>query len=83
LEAPYLELELTEGVLTGDPDSIVAVLSELKDLGVRLAIDDFATVYFSLSYRQRFPNDVLKIDQSLVQQRACISRIPKHLERYD
>jgi len=66
LEARYLELELTEGVLMEDGQSTAAVLQELKEMGVRLAVDDFGTGYSSLSYLQQFPIDVLKIDQSFV-----------------
>jgi diguanylate cyclase (GGDEF)-like protein len=68
LEARYLELELTEGVLMEDADSMVSVLQELKMMGVHLAVDDFGTGYSSLSYLRKFPIDVLKIDQSFVQQ---------------
>jgi diguanylate cyclase (GGDEF)-like protein/PAS domain S-box-containing protein len=68
LEARYLELELTEGVLMEDAESTVSVLQELKRMGVHLAVDDFGTGYSSLSYLRRFPIDVLKIDQSFVQQ---------------
>jgi len=67
LEARYLELELTEGVLLEDGQSTAAVLQELKKMGVHLAVDDFGTGYSSLSYLQQFPIDVLKIDQSFVQ----------------
>jgi diguanylate cyclase (GGDEF)-like protein/PAS domain S-box-containing protein len=66
LEARYLELELTEGVLMEDGQSTAAVLQELKKMGVHLAVDDFGTGYSSLSYLQQFPIDVLKIDQSFV-----------------
>jgi diguanylate cyclase (GGDEF)-like protein/PAS domain S-box-containing protein len=68
LEARYLELELTEGVLMDDAESTAAVLQELKMMGVHLAVDDFGTGYSSLSYLRQFPIDVLKIDQSFVHQ---------------
>jgi diguanylate cyclase (GGDEF)-like protein/PAS domain S-box-containing protein len=66
LEARYLELELTEGVLMEDAASTASVLQELKKMGVQLAVDDFGTGYSSLSYLRRFPIDCLKIDQSFV-----------------
>jgi diguanylate cyclase (GGDEF)-like protein/PAS domain S-box-containing protein len=66
LEARYLELELTEGVVMEDVDSTAAVLQDLKRMGVHLAVDDFGTGYSSLSYLRKFPIDVLKIDQSFV-----------------
>jgi diguanylate cyclase (GGDEF)-like protein/PAS domain S-box-containing protein len=68
LEARYLDLELTEGVLMEDAESTVAVLQELKMMGIHLAVDDFGTGYSSLSYLRQFPIDVLKIDKSFVQQ---------------
>eukprot|EP01032_Pedospumella_encystans_P027895 gene27895-31511_t len=61
-----LELEITEGVLMRDADASAAVLRELKQIGVLLAVDDFGTGYSSLSYLNQFPIDVLKIDQSFV-----------------
>jgi diguanylate cyclase (GGDEF)-like protein/PAS domain S-box-containing protein len=68
LEPRYLDLELTEGVLMDDVESTAAVLQALKALGVHLAVDDFGTGYSSLSYLRQFPIDVLKIDQSFIQQ---------------
>jgi diguanylate cyclase (GGDEF)-like protein/PAS domain S-box-containing protein len=63
-----LQLELTEGVLMKDADATASVLRELKAMGVQLAVDDFGTGYSSLSYLRQFPIDVLKIDQSFVNQ---------------
>jgi diguanylate cyclase (GGDEF)-like protein/PAS domain S-box-containing protein len=66
LEPQYVEFELTETAFMQDPEPTVAVLRELKDMGIHLALDDFGTGYSSLSYLKRFPIDALKIDKSFV-----------------
>jgi diguanylate cyclase (GGDEF)-like protein/PAS domain S-box-containing protein len=61
-----LTLELTESVLLTSGALLEQRLSMLKEIGVTLALDDFGTGYASLSYLQRFPVDVVKIDQSFI-----------------
>lgn len=66
LEPGWLELELTEGVVSADPEAAVSIMEQLDRLGVQLSVDDFGTGYSSLSYLKRFPIDRLKIDQSFM-----------------
>ena len=66
LKSKYLELELTESALMVDSASTTSLLEVLKQRGILLKVDDFGTGPSSLSYLQRCPVDVLKIDQSFV-----------------
>jgi diguanylate cyclase (GGDEF)-like protein len=68
MDAHFLELELTEGVLMENAEVSVSILQSLKMLKVQLAVDDFGTGYSSFSYLRQFPIDLLKIDQSFVKQ---------------
>ena len=64
LDPQLLELELTENIIFRDMESSMALLHELKGLGIRLAVDDFGTGYSTLSHLAKFPFDTLKIDQT-------------------
>lgn len=61
-----LEVEITEATIIQDQDNALAVMHELKSMGIRIAMDDFGTGYSSLSTLQAFPFDKIKIDRSFV-----------------
>jgi predicted signal transduction protein with EAL and GGDEF domain len=67
LAAHRLELEITETLLLGNSEAIMAELKTLKAMGVAIVMDDFGTGYSSLSYLWRFPFDKIKIDRSFMQ----------------
>jgi len=66
IEPSRLTLELTESALLQDFDSALATLQQLAAAGFHLALDDFGVGYSALSYLQRLPLDMLKIDRSFV-----------------
>ncbi|MGH2554832.1 MAG: EAL domain-containing protein, partial [Actinomycetota bacterium] len=59
-------IEITEAAAMTDPDRTKAILTTLRDRGLRFAIDDFGTGFSSISRLRDMPVDVLKIDQSFV-----------------
>jgi EAL domain-containing protein (putative c-di-GMP-specific phosphodiesterase class I) len=72
--ADLLTIELTEGSVMVDPDVARQVLHQLRDMSVRLSVDDYGAGYSSLSYLKEFPVDELKIDRSFI---AAMTDDPK------
>jgi diguanylate cyclase (GGDEF)-like protein len=70
LPADALELEITEDFLMGDRERAREILTQLRALGIRVAVDDFGTGYSSLAYLRELPIDELKLDRSFVQPMA-------------
>ena len=70
LAAERLQLEITETMLMQNTFATLAMLHELRKLGVQIAMDDFGTGYSSLSYLRSFPFDKIKIDRSFIQDLA-------------
>ena len=64
--AELLVIEITEGTVMAYPNVAVQILHKLRDMGVRLSVDDYGTGYSSLSYLKKLPVDELKIDQGFI-----------------
>lgn len=66
LEPQWLELEITESAMVEDEAATTLALRQIRELGIRISLDDFGTGFSSLSYLRRLPLDTLKIDRSFV-----------------
>lgn len=63
---PGIDLEVTESVVVQDMSECILKLTALRDLGLRIIVDDFGVGYSALSYLARLPAQALKIDRSFV-----------------
>ena len=70
LPAQRLELEITESVLLQNSDTTRAMLHQIRELGIKISLDDFGNGYSSLSYLRSFPFDKIKIDRSFINELA-------------
>src|SRR5919202_1304404 len=64
--ARLMRIELTEGAMMTDPQRAEQVLRELRELGIRIAVDDYGSGYSSLAYLGKLAIDELKIDRGFV-----------------
>lgn len=75
-----LKLEITERLLLSSDDSVVEQMEQFDEMGYRIVMDDFGTGFSSLSYLQKYPLSVLKVDRSFVARIADDQRHLKLLE---
>jgi diguanylate cyclase (GGDEF)-like protein len=73
MDAHLLELEISEGLLMRDVKKTLRLFRGIKDLGVRIAIDDFGIGYSSLAALKQFPLDTIKIDRSFIHEVASVA----------
>jgi diguanylate cyclase (GGDEF)-like protein len=66
LEPHRLKLEITESLVLQGSDEVIAILTELRRLGVQLGLDDFGMGYSALNYLRRLPVQTIKIDRAFV-----------------
>ena len=72
MPAHLLELEIAESLLMRDVTGSLAILKRLKELGVRIAVDDFGIGYLSLAALKQFPLDSIKIDRSFIRDAGSV-----------
>lgn len=68
IDPACLQVEITESAVMDNLPGAIAVLNEIRAIGIRIALDDFGTGYSSLNYLSSLPLDKLKIDQSFIKQ---------------
>jgi diguanylate cyclase (GGDEF)-like protein len=73
MDSHLLELEIHESLLMSDVERNLRILTGLRDMGIRIAIDDFGIGYSSLSTLRKFPLDTIKIDRSFIRDVASVA----------
>jgi len=72
IDPKYIEIEVTETAVMSHIETAIDILSQFRELGMQISIDDFGSGYTSLGYLKKLPIDTLKIDQSFV--RDCTDK---------
>jgi EAL domain-containing protein (putative c-di-GMP-specific phosphodiesterase class I) len=78
-----LELEITESLLIHDVEKTLRIMTGLKAMGIKIAVDDFGTCYSSLSTLRQFPLDAIKIDRSFIRDVTAASSGAANPEKQD
>jgi diguanylate cyclase (GGDEF)-like protein len=73
MDAHLLELEIHESLLMRNVEQTLKILTGLKHMGIRIAVDDFGIGYSSLSALRQFPLDTIKIDRSFIRDVASVA----------
>lgn len=73
----HVMFEITETLMVEEPDKVADAMRRLRKTGIRIAADDFGTGYANLSFLNRFPLDVLKIDRTFITNMASDGRSRK------
>ena len=73
----HVMFEITESLMVEEPDKVADAMRRLRKTGIRVAADDFGTGYANLSFLNRFPLDVLKIDRTFITNMASEDRSRK------
>lgn len=63
IDTRFLEIEVTERVMLKDTNKIISVIKEIKDLGIKVSLDDFGFGYSSLTILKNLPIDTIKLDK--------------------
>ena len=63
---PWFKLEVTETATVKNFDQVARTLGKIRASGIQIAVDDFGTGYSTLSYLQKLPVDIIKIDQQFI-----------------
>lgn len=66
LDASCVIIEITESVFIRQMESVIGMLTQLRDLGIQISIDDFGTGYSSLNQLQRLPISIVKLDRTFI-----------------
>ncbi|MDM5333596.1 EAL domain-containing protein [Ureibacillus composti] len=62
-----IEIEITESAILGNETIVSQTLAQIRQMGIKISLDDYGTGYSSLTYLKKFPFDTIKIDHSFVQ----------------